>query len=206
MTLKKWIPAIICAVLMVMGVAFFTITTSANDDEVRLLSSDVAKMRNQLATQEAANAQSTSEVVTTVTGLNPARVTSDNGHAKEFMDWVLTWSTSDEYNAIRGELTSKYGAEEGGGFLTTFMPPLANNTDDEGNNYNLIDTLGYNMTYDGFHSIVTNISGENYTYFAIVDVHSTNKYGDEGRGQVAFTYRVDGDGNVSVIDGYTISQ
>lgn len=180
--------------------------SSSSEGDLAYAESQLLQMKNQVAAKQAGTTEAAKHVVNVVTGLNAARVAEDNTIAKNFMDWVFTWDTSEQYNTIRDELVGRYGCSRDGRFLANFMPKLQSNVDAEGNSYNLIDTLGYNMSYDDMSPIVCGIDGDTYSYFATVDVHSTNKYGDEGSGSVAFEYSIDGNGDLTVLDAYTISR
>lgn len=149
-----------------------------------------------------------------LTGYDDARVKLDDKSAESFFRTIMTWDTYEEYNENR-KLVMEKGVEEDSNFLTMFFPEIKIVTDEDGNEYNDIDNGDgkLNMAFGSLSSRVINIDGDVYSYFAEMTVTSGASYkttsGDKqsiaGTGKCVVTYDIDADGNISNIEGYTLS-
>lgn len=135
------------------------------------------------------------------------RIAADNTLMGNFFSDVMTWASYEGYSAARSAAMSTYDIPEDSVFMKSFMPEQveAGPTSD-GSMYNQIDLYKLNVRYEFMESHVTAIDPvtEAYTYFAVVTWSTLDKYGNEGMSHAAFTYRIDKEGNISDLDGYTL--
>lgn len=120
-------------------------------------------------------------------GLSPIRVENDNEIAKEFFKSMLTWGGYSTYTEIRNGLIAR-GISETDPLVTDFMPALSE------------QLLGdANMRFTQITPQVTNIEGDVYSYFAIVKVTTTGSSGGTSSGEVACTYKMNSNGDITGI-------
>ena len=100
----------------------------------------------------------------------------------------------------------KYYLKSDSTFLNVFMPDIYNEEID-GKKYNRIDVNGYNVTYNGIKTYVTNVdkSTEKYTYFAIVSVTTKSANDGEKSFDLALEYGMTKDSKVVDLVGYTLN-
>ena len=133
------------------------------------------------------------------------RVAADDAVADAFCKRLFSWSTRDEYEAIRDSLITEMGLAEDGEFLRTFMPPVPEMTGYDGKPWNIIDGGALDMDYRGLESYVVGISGDRYTYLARVKVASTDSDGHVGEGEMMMQYTVDSAGTISDLTGFGLA-
>lgn len=204
--MRKWVPYILSGIFVFLSVFFTGSQLNAFGTSIDEQESTIADLQNQITVKQASKEANHNVVVTQSTGLDASRVAEDDSVAAEFIKKCLTWSSYEEYNNIRNSLISDYKLKPDSNFLTVFMPEVVNTTSPDGTNYNRIDVFGYNLSYDGMTSYVTDISDDGkYSYFSFVTVSSKSKTKYEGTTTAAFMYTIDKDGNITNIDASGIS-
>lgn len=145
------------------------VTRLAN--EIAVMNSDISKINNQLIALKASDVKDKQKVVTEITGADLSRVDSDITYIKEFLSEAFTWSTYEEYIAVRDKMPSKYGISSTSDFFTVFMPYIKNVVN-AGKNINVIDTTGLNMAYENAKITLVSIENANYVYMVECNVVS----------------------------------
>ena len=161
--------------------------------------SEITNLQNQVESQKASVQAGSSSVVQQVTGIDLARKDKDDAVIKEFAQLVTTWSTHEEYTAMRAEVMEKYSLAAASRFATVFLPSYGSITDGEGVEHNLIDYNHISCSYKGMKSIVSGISGGQYSYFVIVTC-AGGRDGATSTFDVIFCCDVDGIGNISNLE------
>lgn len=202
---KQWIPAVIVFCLAILFFFVYQTSTESWDKQLATQQSQIHELENELALKKASKEQAQSQIVQSTTGLNKERVTKDDEIADAFLTQIMTWSSYEEYSAIRQTLLNEYQMSENDNFMKVFMPDVVTKTSPDGTVYNRIDVMGLNVTYEGMKSYVTGIKADVYTYFAFVDWSSSDKNGNEASTTCIFMYSIDSDGNVFDLDASTIA-
>lgn len=149
-----------------------------------------------------------------VTGYDYSRVKSDDMTAESLFKSIFTWDTYDEYMENRQQLLDM-GVDADSYVMTTFFPELKQVTPDNGDEpYYVVNdgTESLNMAYGSMTSRVTGIDGNVYSYFAEVTITTETSYEKTdgntqktvGTAVCVLLYDVDGDGNMTNLDAYTI--
>lgn len=204
--IRRWLPYILSCLFMIGSFFAINVQVDSWNQQIDEQTSSIADLENQITIKKAAQEKTQNIVVSESMGLDASRTMNDDKLAAEFIKKCLTWSTYDEYTSIRNSIIEDYGVKEDSNFLTVFMPEIINATSPDGTEYNYIDTLGYNLSYEKMESYVTNISDDKkYSYFTFVTVSSQSKEGYEGTTTAAFMYTIDVDGNITDIDASAVS-
>lgn len=165
---------------------------------------EITNLSNQVESQRASVQAGSSSVVQQTTGIDLERKDKDDAVIREFAKLVTTWSTHDEYTAMRAEVMEKYALSESSRFATVFLPSYGSITDGAGVEHNLIDYNKISCSYRGMKSIVSGISGGQYSYFVIVTC-AGGRDGATSTFDVVFCCSVDGIGNISNLEAYTLT-
>lgn len=191
------------AILVIM-IIFGAVSGSRHNSTLESQASEIASLQNQVEVQKAAVQAGSSSVVQQVTGIDLERKSKDDEVIKNFAQRVCTWSTYEEYMAMRGDVLSKYSLSESSRFATVFLPSYGSIKDKDGTEHNLIDYNKISCSYRGMKSIVSGISGAQYSYFVIVTC-AGSKDGSSSTFNVVFCCDVDGLGNISNLEAYTLT-
>lgn len=190
--------------LTVLVVFISGLGNAALERELAETTAKISTLENQIATAQTSLSQQQSAIVSNVTGVDAARVAADNALAEAFIERVTTWSSSDEYNAVRAEIMEKYHLNEGDRFMKIFLPKYPTMVDNAGNEYNEIDMKSANCHYSGMKPMLSGFVGDKYSYFTIVTATGSTG-GASASFNFAMTYTIDGLGNFTGIDGYRLS-
>lgn len=117
---------------------------------------------------------------------------NDNQIAEEFLQRLLTWDSTAEYNDTREWLASAHGIADTDALLSVFMPALSDN-----------DTKESNMKYESSNIVMTHDTDGVRSYMALCEVKNKMS-GNTGYGQVAVFYSVSADGILSSISAYSL--
>lgn len=138
-------------------------------------------------------AQQEADVNRAVNGLDTARVERDQNLIQDFLKDVCTWEDVATYQTKLEALKKQYPEDDNAMFYVFFADPTS-------------EESAANMTYLENASVyVTNIADNNYTYFTEVTVSSTTEAGQTGTGTFAFECTVDGEGTLSGLSAYVIT-
>lgn len=202
---------LLCLMLIGISVLIFVIVLIANGVSAGSRASileeqavEIANLKNQVETQRASVQAGSSSVVQQTTGIDLERKAHDDEIIKAFAERVTTWSSHAEYTEMRAEIMSKYDLSEASRFATVFLPDYGSIKDGEGVEHNLIDYSSISCSYRGMKSIVSGISGGQYSYFVIITC-SGGRDGSTSTFNVVFCCDVDGTGNISNLEAYTLT-
>jgi hypothetical protein len=203
---KIMIPGIVAVVMLVLAFAFYTLAVGGQQSTLDKANEKYAQLSNRKGMLQAALAADNASAVRSGTGMDAQRKAADDGAAEELAKLVTTWDSKKSYDAARGNAISKYGLKANGTFMKTFMPEVVEvgSADGKGTT-NEIDANGSNMTYQDMHSYVTRISGDKYTYLAIVNVSGSNRAGSTATKSLMFTYQTDMNHKLTQIEGYRLA-
>lgn len=200
---RKWLPLIICGVLMVGGIGTASVIQSGRDSQLAEQNTTIHGLENRIDTLEAAQSEDVDKAVQLASGLDSARVAQDDEAARALLEQAFNWDSKETYDAARNSIKEMYGLSDDSSFLSVFMPEMGNiNVGDR--EINEIDARGLNISFSGMQSNVTAINGDLYTYFTIVTVTSSDSTGATADGESAFVYTVNGNGELSDLAAYAL--
>lgn len=209
--IRQFIVPILCF-LAVVGTWMYT--SGIKGDHADRLSANqetIASLKNQADVKNLAAQNKTVVLNSELSGANDKQKADDDAAFKRLMGSATTWTSYKEYMDARAKIKTTYHMSENDQFLKTFMPSFKAITDRSGKNYNLIDTNGYNVRFEGMTSTLTNVKPNSYQYFAVVTVSSqASKTNDRAETHDVVTYTTDGkhhitNVNVSKITGQIYS-
>lgn len=200
--LQKYMGVVIAACVIIFTVIVSIVITSTQNDTVARLEASVAALQSQIILRQQTVASNEAKSVQSVTGLNKNRTVKDDEIITDLFRQIFTWSSYDEYNTIRENLSKQYGVSLKGSFMTQFMPEVIDSTDSAGVHYNRIDTFGLNMSYENMESYCTHIRGDVYSYAAFVKISSSDKDGNTGYNRFMVTYDIDVDGMIANLEAF----
>ena len=194
----------VCVLLgnMIVNNVVYSRNLSEKSNQIQSLTAQIEKNR------VLAN-QSLNDTKAKVSGLDMNRVRTDDGIVDAFFKKIFTWSSADEYNAVRDELLQSDMLDTNNSLLTTVFPELKKEQDVDGGSSNIIDDSIYgqlNMTYDSMTSHVIGIDDTTYFYFTEVTVLSQVDDGISNAGEIVVTYSVNKDGQSSDLNAYTVAE
>lgn len=193
--------SVVAFVLLVLVMLIYNINVAKYTKARLLQEKQIEECENRLAIVKQAKNDTNQKSTENVTGIDFDRVSTDNVIAETFLEKIMTWNNYKDYKKIRDELINSYNVSEESDFMTIFMPEICNN-EASGKDYNVIDLNGINLCYEKMKSYVTNISGDEYSYLAIVNWSSRNESGVEGHSKAVVLYTIDSDGTISNLDAY----
>ncbi len=207
MTDRKNIPFIVIiavSIVALIGVFMFTkFSTSGYEGRLQAQATEITRLKNAIEVQNAAITAGVGSVVQQTTGIDLERKVRDDGTAINFLQKITTWSNYEDYNSMRSGVMQDYNLNPDSDFMTVFLPAYGSTTDQEGNTYNVIDQDKLTCQYRDMKSLVTDINGGVYTYFTIVTA-AGGKDGAVADLNFAAMYSVDGNGNLSNFNAYTL--
>lgn len=205
-TLKKLIPSFICSGILIASIIASSMISNGRSAEIAKLEAKKVEVQNKIDRMSVQNNTKITKVKSQVSGAKDDKVGADNEAIDNLMKYIFTWKSYDQYSAIRKDLMEKYYLKSDSTFLNVFMPDIYNEEID-GKKYNRIDVNGYNVTYNGIKTYVTNVdkSTEKYTYFAIVSVTTKSANDGEKSFDLALEYGMTKDSKVVDLVGYTLN-
>jgi hypothetical protein len=205
-TLKKLIPSFVCGSILLISIVISSMINNGRSHDLSKLEAKKVELQNKIDRLSVQNNTKVTKVKSQVSGARDDKVGLDDETINNLMKYIFTWKSYDEYSAIRKDLIEKYYLKTDSSFLNVFMPDIYNE-EINGKKYNRIDVNGYNITYNGIKTYVTNVdkATEKYTYFAIVSV--TTKSANEGEQtfDLALEYGMTKDSKVVDLVGYTLN-
>ena len=156
-----------------------------------------------------------SDVREDVTGYNAQRVRQDDAKLEGILSDAFTWHTLKEYNVKRDLLKEELSLADDSHFLSVFFPEVEIIKDQEGNEYNRIDTSGetLNLSYEDLRSSVVFIDDNDvYSYVTRIMVTSSVEYKDASNnkkssvdtGYCLLLYKTNPDGEFFDVDAYIL--
>lgn len=208
--LKDYLPCVIAGVVVLVMMVAFSSVRNTNRQQISDITSQIQDVQTKIDQASATRTSIEKEVKVEASGLDTARVQTDDKVAKDFFEKILTWSTYEEYEGVRNRLIQEYDLGEST-LLSTFFPEIEIVKDSDGNEYNLMDAMQasgepLNLEFVDMTSHVTKIAGSDYSYFTEVTVSSTAQNGGMATGECVFVYTVDENGTLSNLQAYTVAE
>lgn len=149
-------------------------------------------------------------------GISPNRVSTDSKDIEKVLKTALAWDSGEDYEQARETLQSRYKIDSDQPLLRSFMPASRFNKDSSGQKYYYIDTVGMSSSPGKNLDVqVESVEGTTYNYVATIDAKITSDRartvdpqgntidGSSSARQILSHISVDGDGNITTIDGIT---
>ena len=201
----------ICAGLLLFGCLFYYDSLRYRLSMAETQAAESRQDAIQIETEEV----SCNNIKEEVTGYNVKRVQSDSSRIEEVLSDAFTWHTLKDYNAKRDMLKEKLSLADDSHFLKVFFPEVEIIKDQEGNEYNRIDTSGetLNLEYEDLSPTVIFIDDNDvYTYATRVTVSSSVDYEDSKHnhkvsvdtGYCLLLYKTNPDGSIFDVDAYIL--
>lgn len=200
--IRAYTGTIIAVVILILTFFASIIISSGHSDSLAEMEAAVANIKSQIVLKEQTVENNEAQAVQAVTGLDKNRVDKDNGIMSDLFTNIFTWSSYDEYCAIREQLSSQYNVSLNSSFMTQFMPEILDTVDSTGKHFNRIDVFGLNMSFEKMESYCTYIKGDAYSYAAFVKISSADNMGNTGYNTFMVTYTTDIDGNISNMEAF----
>ena len=189
--------------VMILCIVVSSFMGGSGNKELAQQELQITQLNNEIAAKSAAISSGNANVVGAVTGIDLARVQTDDEIAKAFISSITTWSNYNEYVDARLGLIENYGVQSNSNLLKVFLPEYPDVYDREGNSYNFVDYYKLSCQYRGMKSMVRDITDGVYQYFTIVTCSGV-KDGNGGNFNLAMTYSIDSAGNIFGFDAYTL--
>lgn len=136
---------------------------------------------------------------------NAARIERDSSIIDNMLSETLIWIDFEGYSNARKTAIEHYGIAEDSRFMTVYLPEVHETPDTaDGSTYNYIDVNGINVHYENKDLHLCGIDGDIYRYFAEVTTSSMDRYGNEGFAKSVLMCSVNGDGEITDVDAYTL--
>lgn len=198
--MKKWIFMLITFCFAGMISIFYFTQSKKWEEQLDVQQSEIRNLQEKVALVDMSEEEIQRNIIQKTTGLDAERVKKDDEIAEEFLSYVMSWDSYEEYSAIRNDCMKKYNLTENSNFMTIFLPEVVTVTSNDGTVYNRIDTFGLNVKYEEMTSYVTEINADTYSYFTMVDWSSSDDDGNEAYAISIFTYSIDSNGRIFDID------
>lgn len=209
--IKNYLPCILAGVLLLISIIVFLSIKGGYKQEESDIMREIQAVQTKIDQSGEQKKAVEKEVKMEVSGLDTSRVQTDDKAAKDFFEDILSWSSYEEYQAVRERITNEYDLDDSSTLLVNFFPEIEVVTDLDGNEYNIIDAMRQsgeplNLSFVDMSSYVINISGTDYSYFTEVTVSSTANNGGMATGRCIFLYTVSEDGQLSNLHAYTVAE
>ncbi len=203
-TLRPWLPVILAGAFMLIAGIFVWISTSNAQNIISAQQREIVSLQNQIDAEQASIKADHDRIVKTTTGIDLARKDTDSSKIYKLVETAFNWDSFDSYKAAREQLMKDYQLSNDSGFMKVFMPELSSAKDSKGNEVNLIDDGGYNISLVSMTPYVMSIDQSgNYTYFCIVTIESKDKGKGKAQGSLILMATVSPDGNLSSVEAWT---
>lgn len=202
---KSYVVAI-CGFLLFLGVLLFS-WFSVSSYSFASMDQKIQDLRTNIEKQSVINDSSENDVRKDVSGMDMVRVRSDNKKAETFFKKLLTWSSLDEYQAVRESIVKEYDLSDNNAFLDVFFPEGMVAVDEDGKVIDSSFSSGevLNLQFVSMNSHVTDIQDSVYHYFTEVVVSSKAANGGVATGTCVFLYTVSEDGLIRDLQAYVVA-
>lgn len=165
--------AIILAIVSLVTVKSMLSTRSENLEAQQVR---IHELENNIATKDAEKVKERQVVVEQATGgLDRSRVDNDQKKIEELMSLVFEWQSMDGYMKNRKEVMDSYNIPQDSTFMVDFMPGEIQGVSRKAPNGDVIYAFDKDLAskLDSVDTYVTDINGDTYSYFAVVQAHTT---------------------------------
>lgn len=185
-----------CILLAVVIGIFIGMQSGQYDKVLVKQNQDISALANELMIKQAAVGESDSQVIKLATGLDLVRKESDDKIARTLAETVTTWSSYEEYKAMRDKVTADYALQNTSTFMQEFLParPFGLSTTPD----------GYACQFSKMETCVTNIAADTYSYFATVKAVASGPSGANKTITTIFLYDINGSGEISNLRAYSV--
>lgn len=153
----------------------------------------LTNLENDLAVKKAQVDAGKDAVIQAATGMDAARKTKDDDIAYQFLFRVLNWDGISDFNSKRSAIMEEYNISQNSRFAQCFFSPMP---------YTPETSELYNCRLSSVDTMVSGISGTDYSYFSEVEAVAGGPDGVTSKLHLIFMYTIDADGNISNLDAY----
>lgn len=137
----------------------------------RELREEITSVKQQIATLEDNYQTESVGALKEVTGVDPARISSDAALIRDIASAATTWSDYDSYVASRAAIVED-GVAEDSTLLTDFMPAPVEYTGVDGDARNTIDDAAATTQFSSIDTYCRKVDGDSYSYVSLVTASS----------------------------------
>ena len=209
MSVKKTKQKVFSILFLVVGLVFMLNTktsyhmgTHKMQDVLISQESEIAKLKDDITVLQNNYSTKYSDLLSTKSNINLARVLTDKDKIETIYKDVLSWDSYEKYENIRKKL-KEMGMKEDSQFLTSFMPHLENEVLN-GRSYNTIDVQKLNSNFDSAYTYLFDVQDDVYYYATFAKFKVKDAFNRPYYNQILFTCKVDKDGNILDMIGYTL--
>lgn len=184
---------IVLILAVIAGCMFMEYRISVYQNSLVRQNAQLTQLENDLAVKKAQADASKDQVIQQATGMSAERKSKDDKIAYDFMFDVLTWNGASEFNSKRTEIMEKYKLGANDRFMNVFLAPMP---------YTADTADMYNCQLSSMSSLVSGISGTDYSYFSEVEAIARGPNGVTSTLHLIFMYTIDADGNISNLDAF----
>lgn len=204
--MKRIIPIIVGVAILAVSILVTNTNISASNIKLAEQTRQINDLKNKIETKQQSLDDTEKKLVKNSTGLDSERLNKDNQIASDFASAMFTWSSGDEYEARRKTMVDTYKISPQSSMLTVLFPKDTVVKQPDGSKLSYITTHKLNSTFEKLETYVSKIQSGVYSYFAFITWSASDDKGNEGKTTAVLTYDIDASGNMSNIDGYTVSQ
>ena len=186
--------AVLIGVVILMVVVWAVIRGAGDSWQSELVGQrgEIASLKQQVSVEEAKSDKALGAAVSEATGgVDLEHQRSDDEKMSQLMTTALTWKGLREYLQRRDQVMRDYSFAADSPFMTVFMPGEeqgVTRTAPSGKTYSSFDE-DMSSKFSSLKSYVTGVSGEVYSYFAVVEMLVSSSSGAAAEtGYVAMTY------------------
>lgn len=201
--LSKYLFAILSMLLLGGMVLSWSSTAQARQSEVDEINTKITALQTELAAEQAKASEVRQKVLQDLTGYDMRRQDRDMAAAKDMVATATTWSNGNQYIEAREKVIRVWKLDENSQFMVRFLPGEkqgAFRRDGDGTLHFAYPHV--NSSLVSMESTLTEVSGDKWTYFALIETTSKSGAGATAKAWTAMTYTVDGDGAITDVAAY----
>lgn len=176
MALVRYGLMVIAVILAIVSVFTVNSMLSTRSENLEAQQVRIHELENNIATKDEEKAKERQVVVEQATGgLDRSRVNNDQKKIEELMGLVFEWQSMDGYMKNRKTVMDSYNIPQDSTFMVDFMPGEIEGVSREAPNGEMIYVFDKDLAskLDSVDTYVTDINGDTYSYFAVVQAHTT---------------------------------
>lgn len=176
MALVRYGLMVIAVILAIVSVFTVNSMLSTRSQTLQAQQVRIHELENNIATKDEEKAKERQVVVEQATGgLDRSRVNNDQKKIEELMGLVFEWQSMDGYMKNRKTVMDSYNIPQDSTFMVDFMPGEIEGVSREAPNGEMIYAFDKDLAskLDSVDTYVTDINGDTYSYFAVVQAHTT---------------------------------
>lgn len=201
--LQKILPILVFSGILIISLIVRQFVVKAYENKLLASNQELVTISNQRDTKQGQKEFEKQEILDKVTGLDLTRQKHDDELAEKIMSDIFTWDNYETYNDTREKMLDTYKMDER--VVNRLMPKVPEVIVGEGRTINEIDANKANMSFEKLKSYVVKISGTDYSYITEVSVESSDRADNTATGKILMTYNVSINGQVTNLNGFTLS-